>query len=62
MERPPPLYEVDGAPGYELDAVGGRAELSTKSPRELPGAEGERQRYVAYRPSSRQVVQSGVDQ
>jgi hypothetical protein len=48
--KPAYLYEAGGVPTYELDAIGGRVELPMKSPRELPGAEGERQRYVAYRP------------
>jgi hypothetical protein len=43
-------YEADGAPSYELDAVGESVEAPMKSPWELPGSEGERQRYVAYRP------------
>jgi hypothetical protein len=41
-------YEVDGAQTYELDAVAARVELPLKSPRELPGSEGERQRYQAH--------------
>jgi hypothetical protein len=48
--KPAYLFEVDGAPSYELDAVGDRVEAPMKSPRELPGEEGERRRYVAYRP------------
>jgi hypothetical protein len=44
------LFGVDGTPRYELDAVGERVEAPMKSPRELPGEEGERRRYVAYRP------------
>lgn len=52
MDKPAPLYEAGGALTYELDAVGERTELPMKSPKELPGAEGERQRYVAYRPPS----------
>ncbi|CAD0107935.1 unnamed protein product [Aureobasidium uvarum] len=35
---------------YEMDAMGERIELPLKSPRELPGSEGERQRYQAYQP------------
>jgi hypothetical protein len=52
LSEPTYLYEAGGAPSYELNAVGERVELSTKSPRELPGSEGERQRYIAYRPPS----------
>jgi hypothetical protein len=52
LSEPTYLYEADGAPSYELDAVGERVELPMKSPRELPGSDGERQRHVAYRPSS----------
>jgi hypothetical protein len=50
------LYEAGGVASYELDAYGGVVELpmkspkSPKSPRELPGSEGERQRYRAYQP------------
>jgi hypothetical protein len=44
------MFEVDGTPSYELDAVRERVEAPMKSPRELPGEEGERRRYVAYRP------------
>jgi hypothetical protein len=35
-------YEVDAAQTYELDSVAERVELPLKSPRELPGSEGER--------------------
>jgi hypothetical protein len=41
-------YEIDGTQTYKLDAVAGRVELPLKSPRELPGSEGERQRYQAH--------------
>jgi hypothetical protein len=41
-------YEADGAQTYELDSVTERVELPLKSPRELPGSEGERQRYQTY--------------
>jgi hypothetical protein len=41
-------YEIDGMQTYELDAVAARVELPLKSPRELPGSEGERQRYQAH--------------
>lgn len=40
-------YEAGGVQTYELDSVSERAELPLKSPRELPGSEGERQRYQA---------------
>ncbi|KEQ59476.1 uncharacterized protein M437DRAFT_57051 [Aureobasidium melanogenum CBS 110374] len=40
-------YEAGGVQTYELDSVRDRAELPLKSPRELPGSEGERQRYQA---------------
>lgn len=42
-------YEVDAAQTYEFNSVAGRVELPLKSPRELPGSEGERQRYQVYR-------------
>lgn len=38
-------YEAGRVQTYELDSVRERAELPLKSPRELPGTEGERQRY-----------------
>jgi hypothetical protein len=41
-------HEIDGAQTYELDAVAAGVELPLKSPRELPGSEGERQRYQAH--------------
>jgi hypothetical protein len=41
-------YEIDGTQTYELDAVAARVELPLKSPRELPGSEGGRQRYQTY--------------
>ncbi|THX02673.1 hypothetical protein D6D13_08131 [Aureobasidium pullulans] len=43
-------YDADAYTSYELDAMAGRAEMPMKSPRELPGSEGERQRYQAYHP------------
>jgi hypothetical protein len=55
--KPGNLYEAGGAASYELDAYGSRVELpmkSPKSPRELPGSEGERHRYRAYQPPSQQ--------
>jgi hypothetical protein len=41
-------HEADGRQIRELDSVAERVELPLKSPRELPGSEGERQRYQAY--------------
>jgi hypothetical protein len=41
-------YEADGRQTYELDSVAERMELPLESPRELPGSEGERQRYQAH--------------
>jgi hypothetical protein len=41
-------YEAAGVHAYELDSVAERVELPLKSPRELPGLEGERQRYQAH--------------
>jgi hypothetical protein len=43
-------YDADAYASYELDAMAGRVEMPMKSPRELPGSEGERQRYQAYHP------------
>jgi len=41
-------YEADRLYTYELDAVAERVELPLKSPRELPGSEGERQRHQTH--------------
>jgi hypothetical protein len=41
-------HEADGRQIYELDSVAERVQLPLKNPRELPGSEGERQRYQAY--------------
>lgn len=45
-------YEAAGVHAYELDSVTERVELPLKSPRELPGSEGERQRYQAHQPTT----------
>jgi hypothetical protein len=44
-------HEVDGVPRFELAAVRG-VEMPVRSPRELPGSEGERQRRHLYQSGS----------
>jgi hypothetical protein len=44
-------HEVDGVPRVELAAVRG-VEMPVRSPRELPGSEGERQRRHLYQSGS----------
>jgi hypothetical protein len=44
-------YEADGVPIFELATVRG-VEMPVRSPRELPGSEGERQRRHLYQSGS----------
>jgi hypothetical protein len=45
-------YEAARVHAYELDSFAERVELPLKSPRELPGSDGERQRYQAHQPTT----------